>query len=181
MRISLKEIPPQGLPIDTTISLEALNMRLQEGNSHGIIFTQEPHITLTVFGTADGAQTKGTIRSRYRQPCSLCTDELERDLELSADFYLRPKPEERSEFDEEEYEDDIGIIYYENEEVNLEEVIQESLILSLSIYWQPPRDAKGNCSICTLTFEQVQKKLGTNLEKPERVTLGALFKKAGVE
>jgi uncharacterized metal-binding protein YceD (DUF177 family) len=181
MIIRLSDIPAEGLAIDTVLPLEPLNARLQQGESHGILFTTAPRVEITVHKSVSGAETRGKIRSSYRQPCSLCSKELDRDLELDANFVLRPLAEGLEEVGSDELLDDIGVVYYENDRVDLEDMIHETLILSLSIFWQPPRDATGRCTLCHLSFSEVKKTLGAPPEESTaRVSLGDLLKKAGL-
>lgn len=181
MKIRISDLPAQGLEVKTTMALEPLNERLKQGENHGILFTQEPQVEIVVTKSSTGAETKGFVRSRYKQPCSRCMVEVDREIELEANFILQPKPEDLMELGEEEISD-IGIVYFEGEHVDLEDVFQESLILALSIFWSPPSDAKGNCSICSLSEKEIKKKLQAgDSTHAGKVSLGDLFKKAGVK
>jgi len=179
MKIRISDIPHEGLTVKETLSLENLNNRMREGETHGIEFIAPPGVELTVFKTLQGAETKGKVTSRYRQPCSLCIEGVERDIELATNFIFKAKPADlsaRPEGEEDEdYIDDVGISYFEGEHLDLEAIIQESLILSLSIYWHPPVDKSGNCQVCGKKYDTGE--CGSKTEdKP--VTLGQLIKAA---
>lgn len=172
MKIRLSDISAEGLHIKDTLSLESLNKRMSEGRESGIVFTMAPDVDIKIVRTADGAETKGSVKSKYRQPCGLCAVEIDKDVEVEANFILRRKSQDAA-LQELEDDEDIGIVYYENDTVDLEDVIQESLILTLSLYWHPPEDESGACVRCGKKFESdSEKKLGSNL--------GTLFKKAGL-
>ena len=169
MKIRISTIAPQGLKVKDKLPLDALNARMQEGSGNNILFTAAPEVELTMFRTGNGAESKGTIKTAYRQPCSRCMDEIERTVELPANFLLAPRPADK----DESYEDDVGISYYEGDHVDLEDLIQETLILSLDQFWHPPVDESGCCQHCHRNFNA---ELKNEPEKP--ATLGALLEQA---
>lgn len=174
MKIRISDIPAEGLNINDTIALEPLNARLQAGEPCDIYFLQAPRVSLMVRRNPGGAQTSGTISSRYKQPCSLCLDEVERDIEISFDYILQHKSPATDDPTGGSL-DDVGIIFFEGEHVDLEDSIQESLILSLSRFWHPPLKPDGSCSICHKNLRDQIK------EEPENTfSLGELFKKSGI-
>ena len=163
MRIRVSDIPYSGLKVADSLSLEALNARMQEGQGSDIIFTSAPKVNLTIFKTDSGAECKGKVISSYTQACSLCLKELPKPLELDANFIFKRINTKPSEDDLPE--DEIGINYFAGDHIELEDMIQESLILSLSLYWHPPTDSSGNCSECKLAFfskKEVVKPVSTN-------------------
>ena len=178
MKIRISDIAPAGLNINDTIALGPLNERMAQGSDHSIQFLKDPQIKLFLERNATGATASGSVSSSYMQPCSRCAQELPRDIEVSLDFVLSERPTHatsgRPPLPEEELLDDIGIIYYENDHVDLEGFMQESLILALSLYWHPPEDKRGNCEVCGKHFGDSPTK------KEALVRLGDLFKKAGV-
>lgn len=179
MKIRISDITHDGLTVQETISLANLNTRMREGSDHGIEFIAPPLVNLVVFKTPQGAETRGKVTSRYRQPCSLCVEGVERDIEVETNFIFKAKPADlanRPEGEEDEdYIDDVGISYFEGEHIELESIVQETLILSLSIYWHPPVDKLGNCQVCGKKYECAQSVV-TDDDKPP--TLGQLIKLA---
>jgi uncharacterized metal-binding protein YceD (DUF177 family) len=157
MKIRISDIPHEGLKVDDLLSLDALNARLREGEDHDIEFLKPPRVTLSVFKTPQGAETRGAVHTRYRQPCSRCIEGVERDLEVATNLIFKAKPtdlENRPAGEEDEdYIDDVGISYFEGEHLDLEGIIQETIILSLSIYWHPPVDRNGKCQVCGVAYK----------------------------
>jgi uncharacterized metal-binding protein YceD (DUF177 family) len=153
MKVRLSDISPDGMTIDDTIPLEPLNSRMTEGAANDIYFLVAPRVQLTVFGSERGAETKGTVKTRYRQPCARCMKEIEMDLEVETNFILKPKPERAAQgkYQSDATMDDVGIVYFEGEHIDLEDIIQETLILALSPFLLPPVDQAGACTICRLT------------------------------
>lgn len=179
MKIRISDITHDGLTVEDTISLANLNTRMREGSDHGIEFITPPLVNIVVFKTPQGAETRGKVTSRYRQPCSLCVEGVERDIEVETNFIFKAKPADlanRPEGEEDEdYIDDVGISYFEGEHIELESIVQETLILSLSIYWHPPVDKSGNCQVCGKKSECAQSLVADD-DKPQ--TLGQLIKLA---
>lgn len=176
MKVRISDISPAGLLINETISLDSLNERMALGRSKEIVFTEAPHVSLVIRKTASGAETVGTVSSKYRQPCSLCLKEADREITAEANYILKPRPPVEERGPNDSFEDDVGIVYYDDDHVELEETLQEALILLLSIYWHPPLDKDGKCTKCGCSTRD----LGIE-SAPSKTTLGDLFKKAGVK
>lgn len=178
MKIRLTDIPAAGLEVKESVPPDALNERLDTGNSHGIRFTAALEVALIVHKSPNGAETRGTVTSTYRQPCARCADGVERKLSVETNYLLQQRPEVLRGHESEEYEDDIGITFYDGEHIDLDDLIQESIILSLSIYWHPDEDATGKCSHCKRNVQQ-----GKSNEAPaatKGIALNDLLKKAGI-
>jgi uncharacterized metal-binding protein YceD (DUF177 family) len=177
MKVRISDIPPAGLKVNDTLPLEALNARMTEGRGKDILFTEAPTVNLLITRTQSGAETKGGVKTKYRQQCSRCLIDQEHPLEIKADFTLHHKPtaEEISEDIEASFTDDVGIAYFEGDHIDLENLLQEALILTLSLYWAPPCDAKGNCTKCGLNRAKFE-----SHDEPPGNSLGNLLKKAGL-
>lgn len=177
MKVRLSDIPHSGLKVNDILPLDALNTRMSEGEHKDLVFTQAPQVELVVSRTQSGAETKGIVRTKYRQACSRCLENMERDLEIAANFILQPKPdpEEISDDVDADYTDDVGIAYFEGEHIDLEDLLQEALILSLTLYWAPPCDQKGNCTQCGAHRSKFEL-----YDEPPGINLGNLLKKAGL-
>jgi len=179
MKIRFGDLPWEGLKVDEVISLEGLNARLQEGSSHGIEFLAAPRVELTMRRTQGGAEARGRVTGRFRQPCALCIEGIERHAEVPLNYTFKPRPEETAgALPEDEYTDDIGVVFFTGEHIELEGLVQEALILSFSIYWHPPIDPFGKCSQCGLTAEQ---RGMADKEQAGGTVLADLLKNAGIK
>ena len=157
MKVRITDIGPRGLKVNDNIPLEPLNARMNLSRNNDIVFTTSPAADLLVHQTPFGAQVKGSVKASYKQPCSLCILELDRDTEVEIDYVFQrrnPVPINKSskskhdDIEEEDLEDDVGICYFQGEHIELEELLQESLILSIDQYYRPKEDEKGDCSVC---------------------------------
>ncbi|MCB0311617.1 MAG: DUF177 domain-containing protein, partial [Bdellovibrionales bacterium] len=134
--------------IEDTISLEALNSRVKEGpdgEGADIEFTARPKVSLIAERKPQGAEIKGTIATRVRQSCARCLEPVERDLVATLSYYLQHSSRSS---DALEVAHDIGVIFFEGDHVDLEDVLQEALILQLSPFWRPSLEKNGDCSYC---------------------------------
>ncbi len=175
MRIS--DIPHTGLTIEDKLALEPINERMAEGRGQDIRFTVAPEVSLVATKTMTGAELRGTIRTRIAQQCSRCCDPVERQLEIPINTILQSKDEELfGEGDDSSQEEDIGVLYFKGDHVDLEELLYESLILPLSLYWSPECDAKGNCSLCFKGLPATEE-----VQEVAKNSLGNLFKRAGLK
>lgn len=160
MKIRLSDLSPDGIRIKDSISLEALNGRLQEGRGSDIVFTSEPEVDLLVTGSVSGGEASGTIKASYKQPCARCSLCCGRLAQSKFRFILKPRNSAA-----EDASDDIGLIYFDGDHIDLEDALQESLILCLSLFWSPALDESGKCSECGDVFpvEAAEKSTGTRL------------------
>jgi uncharacterized metal-binding protein YceD (DUF177 family) len=146
MKIRFSKIPPgHGLPLNETLSLDALNQRMQEAKDNEIVFLKAPMLDLLIKKQVQGAEILGNVTTSFRQPCGRCGDEVEQPL--SIELQLELKRGTASEYGE-PLEDDVGIVIVQDDFIPLEEIIQEHIILSLSPSLLPECKANGDCSLC---------------------------------
>lgn len=182
MRISLAALPTNGLVIRDSIPLEPLNQRMAEGQNNEIVFTAA-NVDLLVSATKGGILISGSASGRCMQPCSLCAKDKEHPVEAKIDFYLKPRGDKcqkdanSENAIESDSADQTEIIYYEDDSIDIEELIQEALILQLSPYWHPTCDEKGRCSDCGLN---IRDKFSDSKDLHSTHTFGELFKKIGI-
>ena len=179
MKIRISDIPPRGLKVNDTLPLDGLNHRMRQGQDQDIIFLADPEVELTIFKTPGGANARGFVRTRYRQSCSRCLEPVERDLEVEVSLVLQHTAERDSRnaaSSEEPALEDIGIVFFDQETVDLEDVLQENLILALCRFWHPPLKADGSCSLCGLKFEDTLAQ-----HSDSKFSLGAVLKEAGLK
>src|SRR5262245_752086 len=112
LKVRLSDIPANGLKIADCLPLEALNARMDEGSSNDIYFKSAPQIELTVYRTLSGAEIRGWIKAVCQQPCGRCLKSIQNELKLPTDYILKSAGEQ-------EESDDLGILYYQGEHIDL--------------------------------------------------------------
>jgi uncharacterized metal-binding protein YceD (DUF177 family) len=153
--------------------LEPLNARMNEGRGNDIEFTKAPEISVQITRTRGGAQVKGAVTTACRQPCSLCSLNLEVPIEVTLDYILKPAPVGTT-AEEAKAMADSGVMYYQDEQFDLEDLVQEALILSLSPYYYPECGNDGKCLRCG-EVPQTRKEV---IKREEKNSLGALMANA---
>lgn len=171
MKIRITDLSSTGLKVNDTIPLEALNERMNEAPGNDILFTADPEISITVAGRLQGAEGKGYIRASWEQPCARCMDNLKIEKNIPFEYAFKPLPHDPKLA--EEAIDDVGIIYYSGEHLDLEGPVQETLILAIDPFFKPELDEDGACEHCGKNFCQK-----TVSAKDGNTALGDLLKKA---
>lgn len=167
MKIRISDIAPKGLAVKGTLELAPLNERMSAGRGAEIQFLTPPVVDLMVTRTVSGAELKGTVSSRYLQPCARCLEGKERAITVSVELTLiqRDRPFAGGRLRDSEMtlveeslasqEEDIGVVFFQGDSVEVEGVLQEALILELSLFWSPPLDTAGRCTLCHLSLEEL--------------------------
>ena len=100
----------------------------------------------------DMIEVTGEVNTRVRLPCSRCLQEYELPLKSHFDLtYVNRVPGTGEDDEPDEVEisaEEMGLIYFEGEEINLQDGIQEQVILAFPIKALCKEDCKGLCTGC---------------------------------
>ena len=154
MKVRVSTLPLSGMTIDDTLPLDALNERMSLGRGDETRFLAAPRVTVQLSPSRHGATLSGTITASLRQSCSLCADGVEHPITVEVACQLLER-------NDDSLEDDVGTHYYENDAVDLEPILQEYLILSLSPFWHPELDKGGRCTFCKRSPEDRRRATAT--------------------
>lgn len=83
----------------------------------------------------DGGEFQGSIIAKFDQICGRCGEIRQRELSIPFKLIVRRMPPKRFREDDGRYEDDIGISFVEGERFDLEPMLIEQILLSLSPFW----------------------------------------------
>jgi uncharacterized metal-binding protein YceD (DUF177 family) len=144
MKIRVNSLSPAGNTLEQPLSASAINKRMSEAAENDIFFTSDPLVKVTLTQIISGAEASGTIKANFRQPCSRCMEEKERFLEVPFRLTIRRRPANVAD------DQDIGVLYYEGDQADLREYLEDTLILEISPFWAPELDAEKKCSLCRL-------------------------------
>jgi uncharacterized metal-binding protein YceD (DUF177 family) len=174
--INLEQLPNSGLEIKDSISLENINARMNIAKNNDIIFKENPELNLHITDQQENQKgqlikIKGSLKFAYQQDCGICLDPQMIKQEKECHLILK-----RRTSSDEDQEDDLGLIYFENPTINLEEIIQEEIILSISPYLLPERDLSGKCLVCGKNCLTEHKD-----QKDDKTVLGSLLEKTLVK
>jgi uncharacterized metal-binding protein YceD (DUF177 family) len=158
MKVRITDLPLEGLNIQEPLNIESLNARLQDDQKSPFSVLEAPIANIRILPLGqDGAQVSGFITASYKQECSLCLEPADRNVKLPVEFQIRIKPTDAD--SSQDFEDDVGMVFIEDETAILDETLEEIFILSLDLFWHPSfnkdKDSKERCAICKKTREQI--------------------------
>ncbi len=152
MLISVDELKEAGLLLEFEESLAAFPVLVEIAESGSCQFIGPVTIQVRVFRVHEMVEVEGQVTVDATFNCSSCLKEFE--LSVRSDFvltYCRELPQIEVEDDEEGAElsaEDMGLILFDGQEIDLSESIQEQLVMALPS--RPVCDAmcKGLCPQC---------------------------------
>jgi len=106
--------------------------------------------------TKDNQQFRlvGTVRTTLEMPCSRCLEPFIMPVEQAFDLRYQPHAKNTGEGEREIEEDDLTTAFYENDEIDLGQLMREQFYLALPMKPLCRDDCQGLCLVC-----------GTNLNK----------------
>ena len=121
-------------------------------------FLKPLNIQLKAFRVRELFEVQGTFRTSVRLPCSRCLKDF--DTPLTSDFELtstKEMPGLMDVFEDEEIElkvEEIGMLYFKGEEINLQKGIQEQIVMAFPLQPLCDENCKGLCSNCGSDLNQ---------------------------
>lgn len=115
-------------------------------------FLEPISIRLKAFRVRELFEVQGTFRTFVRLPCSRCLKDF--NTPLASDFeltYTKEVPGLMDVFEDEEIElkaEEIGMIYFKGEEINLQQGIQEQIVMAFPLQPLCDDNCKGLCPQC---------------------------------
>jgi uncharacterized protein len=115
-------------------------------------FLKPLNIRLKAFRIRELFEVRGSFRTRMRLPCSRCLKDF--DTPLASDFeltYTKEVPGLMDVFEDEDIElrvEEIGMIYFKGEEINLQQGIQEQVVMAFPLQPLCDKNCKGLCPKC---------------------------------
>jgi len=141
MIIDVDKIPKEGLSVSRDFKF--LNVDLVE---EGAAFLGPTHVEAVVRRIGEEVWIKGSLTARVSLVCSRCLTPYEFPVDASFDLvYL---PEELGILKEELEEDDLSRVFYQNNQIYLEEVILEQLNLTFPLKPLCSEKCEGICAVC---------------------------------
>lgn len=170
MLIRISDLPAQGMEVLDKLSLTALNARMNEASNNDIVFEDSPQISGQIKPISGGVSFEGQLTTKYSQPCARCNDDLHTPLQIDFSIVFKPESEKHNNEDEED------VVYYEGDQIEVEEVLQEYIIIALNPFYSPPCNESGDCSVCGFNLNQYCDEVESS--NKDTVKLGDLLKKA---
>jgi uncharacterized protein len=99
-------------------------------------------------------QLIGTVKTTLELPCSRCVEPFLLPVENSFDLRYQPHAVNTGEGEREIEEDDLTTAFYENDQIDLRELMREQFYLALPMKPLCQDDCKGLCSICGINLNR---------------------------
>jgi len=152
MYLRIEQIKEGGLTLEFEEKPEAFPVLSEMINNGECEFLAPLKTALRAMRIDDMIDVKGNISTVVRLSCGRCLKEYETALESRFELtYVRRLPG----FEEDEPPDEVeitaaemGLIYFEGENINLQDGIQEQVILALPVRALCSANCKGLCPIC---------------------------------
>ena len=141
MKIRVSTISLRGHTLQERLSAASLNKRMAQGEDNDILFVEDPSVVISLIRTSTGAEAKGTISAKVKQPCARCFEESVHSVEIPYHITIRPTSYKN------DPEDGDGIVFYHGDHVDIGNYLEDTLILDLSPFWSHALGENGKCSI----------------------------------
>jgi uncharacterized protein len=152
MYIRIEQISADGLDLkfeETPTAFPVLSEMINQGECK---FVAPIKTALRAIRIGDMVEVKGEINTVVHLPCGRCLKEYETSLKSRFDLtYAHPVTVAPADEDPAEVElshEELGLIYFEGEVIDLRDAIQEQVILAFPIKALCQKDCKGLCSSC---------------------------------
>ena len=152
MEIHIEQIEEEGLSIEFEKSMEAFPVLAEMVANGECEFAAPIRTALKALRIGDMVEVDGDIETSVCLPCSRCLQPFETALHSHfAVTYMQQSEEAAADGEPQEIElsvEDIGIVYFQGEKINLLETIQEQVIMEFPLRALCRSDCKGLCSRC---------------------------------
>jgi uncharacterized protein len=116
----------------------------------------------------------GAFKGALRVVCDRCLEPYRQEIEAEFNYFLVPAPDDTEKDELELMEDDIDVVFIQDDKVNLNEVIREQLFLSLPVKCLCRADCLGLCAKCGCNLNMSSCECITGQSHPAFATLNKL-------
>jgi len=106
------------------------------------------HLVADVRKDARKVRLTGRVQTRLECDCSRCLEPFEIPVSADLDSLFLPAAENAGEDEREVSEEDLGVSFYRDEQIDLGEVMREQFILALPMKPLCREDCQGLCPVC---------------------------------
>jgi uncharacterized protein len=152
MIISLARMPDDGLRFEHQYGPEELDL-----SDHEFAFREPPRVAGRVDRVGLEMRLRGKLGALIEAPCDRCLREVQIPIEREFDLLYSPEdPGAGLTGEAEVHGRDLDIALYENDEIDLDQLVHEQLELSLPTRVLCREDCRGLCASCgaDLNLEQ---------------------------
>jgi uncharacterized protein len=152
MEIRLEQIKEDGLALEFEKSVDTFPILAEMVANGECEFTAPLRTALRALRIGDLVEIDGDIETSVRLPCSRCLQPIETPLNSSfALTYMQQTADVMEDTESQEVElstEDMGIVYFQGEKINLKDAIQEQVVMEFPLRPLCKLDCKGLCPKC---------------------------------
>jgi uncharacterized protein len=116
----------------------------------------------------------GSVKTTLELSCSRCLEPFTMPIDAQFDLRYQPHTENKGEGEREIEEDDLGIAFYENDQIDLGQVMREQFYLSVPMKPLCAGSCQGLCSMCGTNLNRGTCQCTRKWEDPRLAALRAL-------
>ncbi len=120
----------------------------------------------------------GRVKTTLGMPCSRCLEPFTIDVDAAFDLHYQPLVPHQGPSEREVEAGDLDAAFYENDEIDLGQLMGEQFYLSLPMKPLCKDDCKGLCSNCGTNLNKATCDCNTQWEDPRLAALRALKKES---
>jgi uncharacterized protein len=120
----------------------------------------------------------GRVKTTLEMPCSRCLEPFRIDVDEPFDLRYQPNTSTAGDGEREINDEDLDTAYYENDEIDLGQLIQERFYLALPMKPLCQDDCKGLCPHCGTNLNKAECDCNTQWDDPRLAALRALKKES---
>ena len=152
MEIRLEQIKEDGLTLEIEKSVETFPILTEMIANGECEFAAPLRTALRALRIGDLVEIDGDIETSVRLPCSRCLQPFETPLKSSFTLtYMQQAADVMEDTEPQEVElsaEDMGIVYFQGEKINLKDTIQEQVVMAFPLRALCKQDCKGLCPKC---------------------------------
>ena len=143
MKLELSRIRQAEDRFDRTFSQSEV---AQEGDMYRIV--APVHLAFDIHKDKDKFRLVGNVRTDLELACSRCLEPFRMSVDIAFDQRYLPQSEATAEAEIEVEEDDLETSFYQDEQIDLNELMREQFYLALPMKPLCTEDCKGLCPQC---------------------------------
>jgi len=105
-------------------------------------------LTFDIFKDKENFRLVGDVKTVLELPCSRCLETFQHGVDAPFDLRYQPHAANAGDGEREVEEDDLSTAFYDNDEIDLGQLMREQFYLSLPMKPLCRDDCKGLCPVC---------------------------------
>jgi uncharacterized protein len=131
-----------------------------------------------IYKDKDQFRLVGRVKTTLEMPCSRCLEPFVAPIDTPFDLRYQPHAKVSAESEREVEEDDLTTAFYENEEIDLSQLMHEQFYLALPMKPLCEDECRGLCATCGANLNRTTCDCHPDWEDPRLAVLKALKKES---